>query len=92
MRIYQAITTRYIGPTNTRGSRVKATAAAGSVTLHWDCALNSENNHARAAKALADKFKWRGTWYGGGMPNDCRYAFVSCDAADDAAFTTTGEG
>ena len=35
----QAIETRYLGPTNTRGSRIKATAAAGSITIHYDDAL-----------------------------------------------------
>lgn len=64
----QAIVTKYHGPGNVRGSRVKATAAAGSVTLSWDCAKNSEDNHVAAAKALADKFGWGGYWFGGGMP------------------------
>src|SRR4051812_45021830 len=32
----QAIQTRYLGPSNVRGSRVKAFAAAGSITLSWD--------------------------------------------------------
>jgi len=86
--IFQAITTRYIGPTNTRGSRVKATASAGSVTLHWDDALNSEQNHNRAAEALANKFKWKGTYYGGGMPDGKGNVYVS---ADEPAFTTQGE-
>ena len=54
----QAITTKYFGPTNTRGSRVKAQAQAGSVTIHWDYALNSDDNHKAAAKALMAKFEW----------------------------------
>jgi hypothetical protein len=48
--IVQAITTKYIGPSNVRGSRVKATAAAGSVTLSWDHALNRERSRARCAR------------------------------------------
>lgn len=62
IRAYQAIVTKYIGPSNTKGSRIKATAAAGSVTLHIDNALNIEENHAKAAQALANKFKWRGNY------------------------------
>lgn len=54
----QAIVTKFIGPTNYKGSRVKATADAGSITLHWDDALNSEDNHERAALALVLKFGW----------------------------------
>lgn len=54
----QAIQTKYLGPTNNRGSRVKATAAAGSVTVSWDYALNQCDNHRAAAKALCDKLRW----------------------------------
>lgn len=54
----QAIQTKYLGPTNSRGSRIKATAAAGSVTVSWDYALDQCDNHRAAAKALCDKFGW----------------------------------
>ena len=56
--IYQAIQTRYISPTDYRGSRVKATAEAGSVTLSWDHALNATDNHRIAAETLAKKYGW----------------------------------
>lgn len=83
--ILQAITTRYIGPSNTRGSRVKAQAAAGSITLHWDSALNSEDNHAKAAEALARKFEWCGKWYGGGLPDDKGNVYVCTGWHEPAA-------
>jgi hypothetical protein len=54
----QAIQTRYIGPSNVRGSRVKAFAQAGSITLEWDSALNSDENHRAAAEALCEKLGW----------------------------------
>lgn len=54
----QAIVTKYLGPTNVKGSRVKATAQAGSVTLSWDDAANSAENHAAAAQALVRRFGW----------------------------------
>jgi hypothetical protein len=54
----QAIVTKFIGPTNHRGSRVKATAYAGSVTLSWDHALDTTGNHRAAAVDLANKYKW----------------------------------
>jgi len=54
----QAIVTKYLGPTHCRGSRVKATACAGSITLSWDYALNSDANHRAAALALANKLNW----------------------------------
>ncbi len=73
--MYQAITTKYLGPSNVRGSRVKATAAAGSVTLHWDHSLNPEANHREAAAALAIKYGWDGRWHGG-CNHDGQYVFV----------------
>jgi hypothetical protein len=72
--MYQAIITKFIGPGNVRGSRVKATAEAGSITLEWDDALNSPQNHAAAAKALAARLEWYGEWHGGGTKDG--YCFV----------------
>ena len=49
-----AIVTKFIGPTNTRGARVKATLPSGkSVTVSWD--HRSEDNHREAAIACAQK-------------------------------------
>lgn len=62
----QAIHTHFIGPSNVRGSRVKARADAGSVTIPWDHALDIEANHAAACRALVDKLGWNyGDWFGG---------------------------
>jgi hypothetical protein len=54
----QAIQTKFLGATNTRGDRIKATASAGSLTLGWDYALNAEGNHIAAARALQARFNW----------------------------------
>ncbi len=54
----QAIQTKYFGPTNHNGSRIKATAAAGSVTVDYDHALNVGDNHKAAAAALVAKLGW----------------------------------
>ena len=53
--MFQAIVTKYLGPTNTRGSRVKATAYGGSITVSWDHAMNARENHQAACEALARK-------------------------------------
>lgn len=76
--MYAAITTRYFGPTNTRGSRIKATCQAGSVTIPYDYSGNTDEVHTKAAKALAKKMEWRGHWYGGCLPDGRGYAFVCC--------------
>lgn len=65
----QAITTKYFGPTNTRGSKIKATAAGGSVTISYDHSLSMEENYKAAAIALCAKFKWEGNLIIGDLPN-----------------------
>ena len=86
--ICQAIVTKYFGPTTTRGSRIKASASAGSKTVHYDHALNVADNHAAAAKAFAEKMQWSGQWFGGGMPdgNGNVYVCVNGKGAETLAF------
>lgn len=76
----QAIITKYLGPTDRRGSRVKAIADAGSITVAWDSALSAEQNHDAAALALTRKFRWDAKGYRhslvrGGMPMATPYAY-----------------
>ena len=65
--MYQAIITKWIGPTNTRGSKIKARCAGGSVTLHYDDALNLDENHRVAAQRLREKMQWDKLPYVSGM-------------------------
>jgi|TARA_R110000824_G_scaffold96072_3_gene230521 hypothetical protein len=63
------ITVKYLGPTNRRGSRYKATIDQGGgfknqATVSYDYALNTDGNAAEAVRALvvkADLNKY-GTW------------------------------
>jgi hypothetical protein len=82
----QAITTKYIGPTNFRGSRVKATCQARSVTIDWDDGLNSDDNHDAAAQALAHKLDWNGKWFGGGLPGGKGNCYVRVTSDDKPVF------
>ncbi len=86
----QAIVTKYISPTNTKGGRVKASCQAGSITLGWDHSLNPWHNHQAAAKALATKMKWDyGTWISGELP-DSRSVFVcQCNSTDEFTVVDT---
>lgn len=52
----QVITTKFLPVTETRPNRVKATCAAGSVTITVDSAREEE--HKSAARALCDKMEW----------------------------------
>lgn len=72
----QAIVTRYLSSSATRGARITATAQLGGVTVDWDDSQGVYENHIRAAKALADKWGWGGRWYGGALPTDQGYCFV----------------
>lgn len=88
-----AIETRFIGPTNHRSARVVASCCEQAVdssgnkrrklTLPWDHALNSEDNHRAIARALIAKLGWfhdsergdtYGDWYAGGTERG--YVFV----------------
>ena len=51
----QAIQTKFLGPTNTRGSRIKASCWLTSVTVSWDHNANSEENHTAAIESLVCK-------------------------------------
>lgn len=77
----QAITTKYVGPTNFRGSRVIAKTASGlRITRDWDDALNIDENHLKAAQALAEQMGWTGHWFGGSM--DVGNCYVLADGAE----------
>ena len=65
MAIYQAIETKYIGPTNTKGGRIKAECWGGSVTISYPHELDTDKAHAAAAQALIDKMSALATKYGG---------------------------
>jgi hypothetical protein len=68
----QAIQTRYIGPTNTRGSRIKAWCAAGSLTIPYPYEVNSgQPCHRKAAEALREKLGWNKPHYGEEMLGGC---------------------
>ena len=56
-----AIHTKYIGPTNNRGSRIKATcnidnSIKWTASVPFECGADSETRHALAAKALLVKY------------------------------------
>ena len=60
----QAIHVKYLPVTNTKGSRIKATCAAGSVTISYPHELSGQAVYRKAAEALADKLGWSNGNYG----------------------------
>ncbi len=89
MTIYQAIETKYLGPTNTKGGRIKAECWGGNITISYDHELNSDGAHKAAALALIEKMTalalkhggsrsiWNtGTWTQGGNAKGTGYVFT----------------
>ena len=71
----KAIKTRYWGPTDTLGARIKADDGDGNrITLPYNHALNVAQTHAEAAVALCQKMGWHGTLIQGSIPSG--YVFV----------------
>ena len=74
----QAIQTRYLGPTNHRGSRIVAQCQSARIVLEWDDSMSVDQNHQSAARALILKMHWhrnhapqgesRPHWYSGSLP------------------------
>lgn len=70
----QAIITKYLPATDYKGSRIKATCEAGSITIGYPHEVSSgQACHRVAAEKLAAKLGWIGARYGkllgGGLPN-----------------------
>lgn len=76
----QAIQTKYIGPTDTKDSRIKAWCDAGSITIGYPHELSGQACHRAAAESLVQKLKWNTPHYGGllggALPNQAGYCFV----------------
>ena len=87
----QAIVTRYLGPTNTRPSRIRASCDRGSITIPMPMECIGADAHAVAVRALLAKFhkedapdvdfrfrSWPSfdRWVCGGMPQASKDAYV----------------
>jgi hypothetical protein len=77
----QTILTKYLGPTDTKGPRVKAMTSSGhkgsTYTTTWDDSLNVEGNHTYAAQKLLDRLDWLGMWRMGAT--DRGFVFVNVE-------------
>lgn len=71
-----AIETKYLGPTNTKGARIKAFTDGASIIKSYDDSLTSFDNKAEAARALCEKLGWEGSLVGGGTRMGEVFVFV----------------
>ena len=78
--IFLTIQTKWLSPTNFKGTRIKAKTASGiSIVRSWDYTLTAGENHARVAEELQKKMKWDSDWYGklaGGQNADGSYTWI----------------
>ncbi len=78
----QAIRTKYLSPTDTRGARIKAECAAGAITVGYRHELSIEANHSQAAEQLQAKFGWdKHCDLIGGSLKDHTYVFVQVEVS-----------
>lgn len=73
----KAISTKFVGPTNTRGARIVASDSDGNkVTIGYHSLDgNDEMKHRAAAEALRDKMGWSGALAGGFTKNGWCWVF-----------------
>lgn len=82
----QAIICKYFGPSNVKGSRIKAQCAAGSITIDYPYGLSGQAVYRKAAEALVAKLGWNAPNYGGllgGQLPSGDYAFVFNNKASE---------
>lgn len=75
----RAITTKFFGPTDFQGSRIRATDGWTSKTIPYSHELSVDKNHRAAATAFAKKNNWSGTWAQGSIKE--QQVFVCIDAS-----------
>lgn len=77
----QAIRTRYIGPSNVKGSRIQAKCEAKTIYVSYDHALNIDENHNAARQALVRLMGWDSPYYApmvsGCFENDYYHVFTT---------------
>lgn len=79
----KALVTKFVGPTNTKGPRIKVNGWMNSATYAWDHALSVEENHAVAVghyvyelnKERSGEYQWA-IIGGGATPDESGYAFI----------------
>ena len=72
-----AILTKYIPPTNHRGSRISVLSGNGHrLMVPWADELDASENHAAAAYALCHKMGWTGTLAHGGLKDGAAHVFI----------------
>mgnify|MGYP003417695704 CR=1 FL=1 len=77
--IHKAVAVKYLGPTNSRGARVKASAGGtqGNVTLPFRHDLSMEQNVAAAVDELLLRYEWDNPYVLGALADGTYVAVLS---------------
>lgn len=65
----QAIIIKFLGATNTKGTRLKVTSYGCSITVPLDFGAGQEQRIRQAVDALLNKFEWSGEYIIGVLPS-----------------------
>ena len=65
----QAIAIKFLGATNTKGTRLKLTSYGGSITVPLDYGAVQEQRIRQAVDALLNKLEWSGEYTIGCLPS-----------------------
>lgn len=75
-----AIQTKYLAPTNNRGTRIKAFTHTGqSITIGWDYSLENYANYKKAALTLIEIMEWSKDITGGSTKDGYTFTFNNSD-------------
>lgn len=77
LSLSRIIETRYLGPTDYRGSRIVVRSTAGRMVVPWDHAIDAAANHDAAAAAYAARqgWEWRAARRGNYPTNAAGYVY-----------------
>jgi hypothetical protein len=78
----QAITTKYLGPTDHNGARIVARCQARRKVAGFS--YGAHEPHDVAAAHLLHALGWGGAWVGGGLPDGTGNAYVCARWADSS--------
>jgi hypothetical protein len=77
----QAIVTKYIGPSNTKGARIQARMGDVRVSVPYPHELSGAAGHFEAVKALCEKLGYKDREFVSAFSND-GYVFIMTNYAD----------
>lgn len=83
---YQTITTKYVGPSNTKPARISATNHNGArVIISRHTCDDVQDSHAAAVKALCAKLQWDKMEFLGGYIDGDTMIWINAKSTDRVA-------